>query len=398
MEKMVPALLTRLRLEHSTVEVSGTPRRLSVAIADLAQRQEDTCQRVRGPPKSKAFDSQGNPSKVGFCNRFPPNFSPCFSLSWLFFSEKTQKALEGFCRKNKVTTADISIVPDDKGVEYVYADVAQPGRVTWEVLSEELPAVISQLSFPRTMRWNSPVQICYYCFSFGHLVIGFLWFIPPCQVAYSRPIRWLLCLHGDHIVPFRYAGLYSGRSTRLLRNAPLPQAEVSVVFTWITLLRFWGDSISVVFTWVHILCFSSPCLLPKRLSPLFCSPDSLVHFRWIQQRNTCLLFQVEILSFLSKYILFYQLTFLLKFMSFFSSQDRKDKIWDASSALATSVGGKIPEECRGALLDEVPFLTPFFPLSIVHFPPFAPFSTLFLQFFLLSQILNSLCLWIRLQI
>src|SRR5207244_8761631 len=46
----VPALLTELRLDHDTVEVQGTPRRLTVFVPRLASRQADRETVVKGPP------------------------------------------------------------------------------------------------------------------------------------------------------------------------------------------------------------------------------------------------------------------------------------------------------------------------------------------------------------
>jgi glycyl-tRNA synthetase len=71
-----------------------------------------------------------------------------------------------------------------------------------QVLAEEIPVLLVNLSFPKTMRWNS-------------------------QVSYSRPLRWFLALHGDTIVPFTYAGILSGRSSRVLRNSLQPAIQVA---------------------------------------------------------------------------------------------------------------------------------------------------------------------------
>ena len=55
-----------------------------------------------------------------------------------------------------------------------------------QVLTEELPALVGGISFRKSMRWRRP------------------------EAAYSRPLRWLLALHGDVVVPFSYAGLQGG--------------------------------------------------------------------------------------------------------------------------------------------------------------------------------------------
>lgn len=71
-----------------------------------------------------------------------------------------------------------------------------------QVLSAELPALVGSLSFKKSMRWNA----------FG--------------AAYSRPLRWLLALHGDTPLAFTYGGLCAGDATRVLRNAAQPELQV----------------------------------------------------------------------------------------------------------------------------------------------------------------------------
>lgn len=70
-----------------------------------------------------------------------------------------------------------------------------------QVLTEELTGLVSSLSFKKSMRWNS-------------------------EVAFSRPLRWLLALHGDTVLPLTYAGLQGGNVTRVLRNAAQPEVQV----------------------------------------------------------------------------------------------------------------------------------------------------------------------------
>ena len=72
-----------------------------------------------------------------------------------------------------------------------------------QVLSEELPAAIAGLSFKRSMRWNG-------------------------KAAFSRPLRWLLALHGSTVLPFVYAGLRAGGRTRLLRTSTVTHNECQV--------------------------------------------------------------------------------------------------------------------------------------------------------------------------
>ncbi len=170
----IPALLADLRLEHGNIQVYGTPRRLVVHVVDLAVRQRDLEQVIKGPPADRAFGPDGVPSK----------------------------AAEGFARSKGVAVEDLQIQELDGG-RYTVAIVREEGRATHLVLSEALPGLIASLHFEKSMRWNSS------------------------NVAFSRPIRWLLALYGETVVPFAYAGLQSGSSTQGLRFYQPASFEVS---------------------------------------------------------------------------------------------------------------------------------------------------------------------------
>jgi glycyl-tRNA synthetase len=164
LEERIPALLGELRLEHGGVQILGTPRRLVAFVEDLAPMQPDLEQVVKGPPAERAYNPDGTPTK----------------------------AAEGFARSKGVTVEALQ-VRDMDGGRYVAAVVRQAGRPATQVLGEALPGLIASLKFEKSMRWNSS------------------------NVQFSRPIRWLLALLGEQVVPFDYAGLHSGRVTRGLR-------------------------------------------------------------------------------------------------------------------------------------------------------------------------------------
>lgn len=184
LKERVPALLDRLRLGHGGMTVEGTPRRLAVMVHELAARQSNSAEKVRGPPAKVAYAASGEPTP----------------------------ALLGFCKKNGVTVEDCFAEADAKGVEYVWAEVKQVGRSAAEVLTEELPALVASLSFKKSMRWRP-------------------------DAAYSRPLRWLLALHGDVVLPFTYAGLQAGSTTRLLRNADQPEQQVASAADYLPVLQ-----------------------------------------------------------------------------------------------------------------------------------------------------------------
>ena len=102
------------------------------------------------------------------------------------------------------------------GGSYVVAVVRQAGRPAPEVLVEALPGLMASLRFDKSMRWNSS------------------------NVAFSRPIRWLLALFGDQPVPFTYAGLTAGRTTRGLRFSNGQDTPVSSPADYFRLMESQG--------------------------------------------------------------------------------------------------------------------------------------------------------------
>ena len=161
----LPALLDDLRLPHAEIHLYGTPRRLVLYVRELAPRQTDLEQLVKGPPAERAFDSFGEPTKAG----------------------------EGFARSKGLSVHDLQVVEMDGG-RYVAATIHQVGRPAGEVVGEALPGLISSLRFDKSMRWNRS------------------------NVYFSRPIRWFLALLGEQVVPFEFAGVRSGNTTRGLRT------------------------------------------------------------------------------------------------------------------------------------------------------------------------------------
>ncbi|XP_038874261.1 glycine--tRNA ligase, chloroplastic/mitochondrial 2 isoform X1 [Benincasa hispida] len=176
-------LLEKHRLSHGNVQAFGTPRRLVVTVESLCSKQVEKEIEVRGPPVSKAFDDQGNPTK----------------------------AAEGFCRRYSISRESLYRKIDGK-TEYLYASVMESSRLALEIFSENLPAIIAKISFPKSMRWNS-------------------------QVVFSRPIRWILALHGDVVVPFSYAGVLSGNISYGLRNTSTTIVEVDSAESFMRTLK-----------------------------------------------------------------------------------------------------------------------------------------------------------------
>jgi glycyl-tRNA synthetase beta chain len=141
----------------SAVETYSTPRRLTVRIARVSERQSDLEEVVTGPPVSAAFGPDGQPTP----------------------------AAVGFARKQGVEVSALERleVPEKKGT-YLAVRRHQRGKATVDVLPDVLGQALRSLSFPRLMRWDAVLED-----GKGELPFG-------------RPIRWILFLYGGRVVPF----------------------------------------------------------------------------------------------------------------------------------------------------------------------------------------------------
>ncbi|MCF1684392.1 glycine--tRNA ligase subunit beta [Tetragenococcus halophilus] len=158
-EEKTKQFLQENHLDFAAVNSFSTPRRLAVQVIDLAEKQADTKEEVKGPAKKIALDENGD---------------------W-------SKAAQGFVRGQGMSTDDIYF-KEVKDTEYVYVTKHTVGKNALEILPA-LKEVITSLTFPVTMHWNK--------FEF----------------EYIRPIRWLVALLGEQIVPFDILDVSTGRTT-----------------------------------------------------------------------------------------------------------------------------------------------------------------------------------------
>ncbi|NPA25885.1 MAG: glycine--tRNA ligase subunit beta [Deltaproteobacteria bacterium] len=154
-------MLDRLRLEHGEIRVFGTPRRLALLVAELADGQVDRVVENTGPAKSIAFDADGKPTKAGI----------------------------GFARGQGVTPEELEIITTEKG-EYVCVRKREQGEKTETLLSQALPAFINAIPFRKSMRWHD------------------------LDARFARPIHWIVALYGTTVIPFTFAGVTSGNRSR----------------------------------------------------------------------------------------------------------------------------------------------------------------------------------------
>ena len=166
--RFMPGVLARLdelavkglderRIAHGKIQALGTPRRIVLMIAELAENQTEQTTRKKGPSLKVAYDVNGKPTK----------------------------ALEGFARSAGVAVTDL--VSED---DYVYAVQHESGQPVATLLPELLTGLVDALNFPKNMRW-------------GNLDMKFV-----------RPIHWLVALFGREIIPVSIAGIDAGKISR----------------------------------------------------------------------------------------------------------------------------------------------------------------------------------------
>jgi glycyl-tRNA synthetase beta chain len=142
------------------ITLYSTPRRLALLVLNVDERQEDSEEEAKGPAKKIAISESGEWSKAAI----------------------------GFTRGQGLSVEDIYF-KEINGVEYAHVKKFIKGQETIELLAE-LKAIISGLTFPKNMRWAD------------------------LELRYVRPIKWLVAMFGNEIIPFEIAGAQTGNTTR----------------------------------------------------------------------------------------------------------------------------------------------------------------------------------------
>lgn len=153
--------LEEQRIAFERIQSYATPRRLAILVTGVAEKQADIEEEAKGPSRKIAQDENGNWSKAAL----------------------------GFARSQSVEPEALYF-KELAGVEYVYARKSSIGIETSSLLAQGFVDVIQSMSFPKNMRWGSY------------------------DMRFVRPIRWLVALYGNDVVPIELAGVASGRISR----------------------------------------------------------------------------------------------------------------------------------------------------------------------------------------
>ena len=157
LKQLAETKLNDAHLPFESIATYGTPRRLALIVKGLSDTSAEISERHKGPSASIAYDADGNATKAAI----------------------------GFARGKGLDVADL-VVEDG----YIYAETKTAGVPAKDIVTDMLPQLITGLNFPKSMHW-------------GDL-----------DAKFVRPVRWLVALLDDEVIPVEFATVKSGNVTR----------------------------------------------------------------------------------------------------------------------------------------------------------------------------------------
>ena len=160
LSKNAKASFASNRLTFRDAKTYATPRRLVLIVNGVSDVQSEQVDMLKGPPVSSAYDDNDQPTRAAI----------------------------GFAKSKGIDVNDLKIT-EINGVKYIAAEVRQESKAAVEVLPEILKGLISSLAFPKSMYWDKS------------------------GVRFARPVRWIVAMADDLVIPFEFGGVQSGRVT-----------------------------------------------------------------------------------------------------------------------------------------------------------------------------------------
>lgn len=157
LKQLATTKLNDAHLPFESIATYGTPRRLALIVTGLADTSADISERHKGPSASIAYDTEGNATKAAI----------------------------GFARGKGIDVADL-VVEDG----YIYAETKTAGVPSKNIVADLLPELIHSLNFPKSMHWGS------------------------LDAKFVRPVRWLVALLDEEVIPVEFATVTSSNVTR----------------------------------------------------------------------------------------------------------------------------------------------------------------------------------------
>ena len=161
MESAITTKLQETNLIFNNISTAGTPRRLTIFVDEIAERQENIEEEVLGPSCKIAFDDNNNPTNAG----------------------------KGFAKSQGVNIEDLKVKETKKG-KYCYVIKKQEGEKTGNLLPEILKWLTKSIDFPKRMVWNER------------------------DVTFARPIRSFTALFGSELINFQLNGIKSSNTIK----------------------------------------------------------------------------------------------------------------------------------------------------------------------------------------
>ena len=172
--------LNDAHLPFESIATYGTPRRLALIVKGLADTSAEISERHKGPSASIAYDADGNPTKAAI----------------------------GFARGKGLDVADLVV---EEG--YIYAETKTAGVPAKDIVTDMLPQLITGLNFPKSMHW-------------GNL-----------DAKFVRPVRWLVALLDEEVIPVEFATVKSGNVTRGHRFLGADEITIKNVASYVDTLK-----------------------------------------------------------------------------------------------------------------------------------------------------------------
>ena len=180
LKQLAETKLNDAHLPFESIATYGTPRRLALIVKGLADTSAEISERHKGPSASIAYDADGNATKAAI----------------------------GFARGKGLDVADL-VVEDG----YIYAETKTAGVSAKDIVTDMLPQLITGLNFPKSMHW-------------GNL-----------DAKFVRPVRWLVALLDEEVIPVEFATVKSGNVTRGHRFLGADEITIKNVASYVDTLK-----------------------------------------------------------------------------------------------------------------------------------------------------------------
>ncbi len=180
LKQLAETKLNDAHLPFESIATYGTPRRLALIVKGLADTSAEISERHKGPSASIAYDADGNATKAAI----------------------------GFARGKGLDVADL-VVEDG----YIYAETKTAGVPAKDIVTDMLLQLITGLNFPKSMHW-------------GNL-----------DAKFVRPVRWLVALLDEEVIPVEFATVKSGNVTRGHRFLGADEITIKNAASYVDILK-----------------------------------------------------------------------------------------------------------------------------------------------------------------